>query len=125
MQVFSALIVVIAGAFVITIIYRSAGPPPNTPANVRDAGRRGAGAGCRQPEGPSSCPGAPKEAPQQLRSSDLVRILLAPVCPREGVGIPARGVCRCLLCAVSHGADVLQIRSSPLVSVVGTQAHGS
>uniref|UniRef100_A0A8C6ZZU2 Testis-expressed sequence 29 protein n=1 Tax=Neovison vison TaxID=452646 RepID=A0A8C6ZZU2_NEOVI len=34
-QVFSALIVVIAGAFVITIIYRSAGPPPNTP---RDSG---------------------------------------------------------------------------------------
>lgn len=42
-QVFSALIVIIAGAFIITIIYRSVAPPLTHLQKVWDAGWRGAG----------------------------------------------------------------------------------
>ncbi|XP_045628882.1 testis-expressed protein 29 isoform X1 [Ursus americanus] len=121
-QVFSALIVIIAGAFIITIIYRSV-PLLSAPADGAGCRvvRRG---GCCWPEGPGGSPRAPDDAPRQLRSTDAVCVLLTPVRPRVGHAAPCPVCCR-VLCAVSHSVDVLQTRISPLVSVMRTQGHGS
>lgn len=114
------------------------GAPPETPAGPgmprggqgrevceragRGAARRGCGLSAARgaQQLPRSSQGSPPAVTELRPGPHPAR----PCLPTRGCGDPCPG-CLQVLCAVSHGADVLQIRSSPLVSVVGTQAHGS